>query len=657
MEKTRWHLLLVEDDDDEYLLMQDLIRRCRSADITMDWETSYETGLTALKEHVYDCGIFDYRLGEGTGLDILKAMADMEDQPPVIILTGLEDHDTDLAAMELGASDYLCKDGLNSQLLERSIRYSIERKRIEKELRRSLQQLAEAQQVAQIGSWEWYPDTDLMAWSEVLYRIFCIPRSEEPMTFKRFLAAVHMDEATQVKQTFEQAVESQAPFNLDCLISVNEAEERVINIRGQAGIDEQTPSGRLLGTIQDITDRKQLEAQFLQAQKMEIVGRLAGGVAHDFNNMLTVITGYAEILRLKLQEEHNEDVLDMLNDIKYAGESATSLTRQLLWFSRKQPVQPSRQKINILFTDIRKILQRLIGEDVDLVIKTASDIRDVNIDRGQLEQVILNLVINARDAMPEGGRITIQTADVCISKTLKTPYNSELPPGTYVMISVEDTGCGMSETLIKQIFEPFFTTKVPDKGTGLGLATVLEIIEGYNGAILVDSEVSKGTSFRIYLPAIRPYSRPDSAEDTPVSWPQGKETLLLVEDEKPVRDIMSRILSSRGYLVLGAEDGLEACEVVKDIPPENIHLIVTDMIMPKLGGMDMIIRLREMNYQAPVVCMTGYTDDDVLDRARSLSDVSVLMKPITPSVLANRVREVLDLRIEKRGHDEENTYC
>jgi PAS domain S-box-containing protein len=398
--------------------------------------------------------------------------------------------------------------------------------------------------------------------------------------------------------------------------------------------------GSVIAYIVDLTERRQLEEQFRQAQKMEAVGQLAGGVAHDFNNLLTVILGYSDLLAAKLEPGSLQ--LEELDEIRTAGERAASLTRQLLAFSRQQVLERKVLDVNELIADVEKMLGRLIGEDIDLVTVLSPALPRVLADAGQLEQVIMNLAVNARDAMPRGGRLTIETANVELDEAYGR-LHAAVQPGSYVMIAVSDTGVGMNGETLAHMFEPFFTTKERGKGTGLGLATVYGIVKQSGGYVWVYSEVGKGTTFKVYLPLVEEggEARPVPAAE-PVSL-VGSETVLLVEDEEPVRALSRSILESYGYTVLEAASGKDGLEVARTYPLP-IHLVLTDVVMPEMGGSDLASRLEALRPGVPVLYMSGYTDDAVFRHGLLEKGRVFLQKPFTPSDLARRVRGLLDAR-------------
>ena len=399
--------------------------------------------------------------------------------------------------------------------------------------------------------------------------------------------------------------------------------------------------------VQDITERlaaeealRKTEGQLRQSQKMEAVGQLAGGVAHDFNNLLTVIIGRAELLEDRA--ELPEKVLRSIKLIHETGSRAAVLTRQLLQFSRQQILQPQVIDLNALIPGMQELLRRLISEDIDLTLKLNAKLGKIKADPGQIEQVVMNLVINARDAMPKGGKISIETKCVEFDEKYCATH-PDATPGPHVMIAIADTGCGMDEKIRARIFEPFFTTKEIGKGTGLGLSTVYGIVKQSGGNIYVHSEVNQGTIFKVYFPEIKEQAQAAiSTGHLPV--PGGGETILLVEDEANIRALLNEILTEKGYTVLVANDGENAIACSKD-HKEKIHLLLTDVVMPKMNGKEVASRLLQDRPDMKVIFMSGYTSDAIVSRGVLDEGIEFLEKPFTSTSVAKRVRQILDSSI------------
>jgi len=396
---------------------------------------------------------------------------------------------------------------------------------------------------------------------------------------------------------------------------------------------------RIITIVRDVTDQKRLEEQFLQSQKMESVGRLAGGIAHDFNNILTAIIGNAELALMSLSRD--DPLYEDINEIKMSGERASDLTRQLLAFSRRQIVVPKLINLNSTLINMHKMLKRIVGEDIEIVTVPAENLWNVKVDPGQIEQVLTNLVVNARDAMPEGGKLTIETANVDLDDEYCQTHADTIP-GSYVMMAVSDTGVGMDEETAALVFEPFFTTKETGKGTGLGLSTCYGIVKQNNGNIWVYSEPGQGTTIKVYLPRSIEKETGFSETKEPDDSFRGTETILVAEDEPSVRKMTVRILQERGYAVYEASNGEEALRLVLREEPGEIHLLLTDIIMPRMGGKELYSRIKNMIPGIRVLFMSGYTDNSIVHHGVLEDGVAFLQKPFTPSDVVKKVRHVLD---------------
>ena len=398
--------------------------------------------------------------------------------------------------------------------------------------------------------------------------------------------------------------------------------------------------GRVNGTMHiaaDLTEMRRLEVQYRQAQKMEAVGRLAGGIAHDFNNLLTAIIGTTGLL-LENRGTDPRTRVDV-EEIEKAAKRAAGLTRQLLVFSRQQVLEPRILDVNVVIGDLQLMLDRIIGEDVELDTQLASEVGTVQADPGQLQQAIVNLVVNARDAMPNGGRVTIETADVDLDPR-QLEAHTLTQPGPYVLLAVHDTGVGMDAATKARLFEPFFTTKEPGKGTGLGLATVYSIVKQSGGYIWAYSELGQGTTFKIYLPRVAGTPM-NLVEQTPATLAVGSETVLVVEDQAEVRGLTTRILEARGYTVLAAENGGAAIQLAGRYV-ERIDLLLTDVVMPGMNGRELAVQLTALRRDLKVLFVSGYTGEAIRQHGLLELDAAFLQKPFTPDALARKVRDVLD---------------
>ena len=439
-----------------------------------------------------------------------------------------------------------------------------------------------------------------------------------------------------VDAAFRQLTDGKRPLQLDR--RYRHKDQSRVEVTLHASVFMQGTRAIVCGAVRDVTALRDSESQLRQAQKMEAIGQLAGGIAHDFNNLLTGILGYGELVLETLGTDHPAaaDVAEM----NRAGQAAAALTRQLLTFSRRQVVQREVLDINAVLSNAQKTLQRVVGDQIELVLELEPDLRGIEADAGQLEQVIVNLGANARDAMKKGGRLILETAHVDVPAGADVRRNA-LAPGSYIMLRVTDSGCGMSAEVQAHAFEPFFTTKEPGKGTGLGLSTVYGIVKQSGGTILLDSVPGTGTTFRIFLPVVERRLPRVRQTDANAHLSRPTETILLVEDEKVVRGLSRKTLQAAGYVVLEAASPREALRVAEQ-HEGAIHLIVTDVVMPELSGPALVHRLTARHTEAKVLFMSGYTDDVLAPHHFADRCAAFLSKPFTPAVLVKKVRDVLD---------------
>jgi signal transduction histidine kinase/ActR/RegA family two-component response regulator/HAMP domain-containing protein len=506
-------------------------------------------------------------------------------------------------------------------------------------LQESTSQLLEALTVARMTSWAWDVEADVISWGGQEGRVFGAAGKPRDPSFKSFLDVIHPADKAQVEESLQRAAGSGERCDLDFRVLDPGGRTRWLTLRGQAADGSSGSKVRLVGLVMDVTDRRQLEEQLLQSQKLEAIGRLAGGVAHDFNNLLTGILGYANFALKTMAPNHpsREDIIE----IERAAVRAAALTGQLLSYARRQMVAPKLVRLNDLIDNLQNLLQRLLGEDISLETRFAEDLWQARIDPSQFEQVIINLSVNGRDAMPRGGRLTIETRN----STLDESYSYQHPdvaPGEYVMLAVADSGHGMDSATQARIFEPFFTTKEQGKGTGLGLAVCYGIVKQAGGHVWVYSEPGRGTTFKVFLP--RSTEEEESAAvETGAEAPSfaGTETVMVVEDEPVVRSLAVRALVDQGYRVLQAPDGQAALTTSRAFEGE-VHLLVTDVVMPGMNGKELADRLAVERPGLRVLYVSGYTDHAVVRHGVLQEGIAFLSKPFDLRDLVRTVREVLD---------------
>jgi PAS domain S-box-containing protein len=513
-----------------------------------------------------------------------------------------------------------------------------ERKNVEAVLAEAQQRLRRAVSAGNVGPWDWDLRTGKVFYSPEWKSQIGYADDEVSSDFEEWRGRVHPEDLDRALKRVEAYLGgSESVYEVEFRLRHKNGSYRHILARGSMVLGGDGSPIRPLGSHVDITERTELQAQFLQAQKMESVGRLAGGVAHDFDNLLTVINGTADLAAMKLKER--DPLAADLRQIRRAGDRAAALTRQLLAFSRRQIMAPHVLNLNTVLAEMQGMLRRLIGEHIKLVIAPAMKLGSVMADPGQIEQVVLNLAVNAQDAMPDGGTLTFETADVDLDETHAASHTGGRP-GPHVMLAVSDTGVGMDEATRARVFEPFFTTKAPGKGTGLGLSTVYGIVKQSGGSIWVYSEPGRGTRFKIYLPRVAM----DPARERPVRATtaiRGTETILLVEDEESLRDLARRLLESAGYTVLPARNGEEAL-LLLERREQPVHLVFTDVVMPGMSGRDLAGRLREIRPGIKILFTSGYTDDYIVRRGVLDDATHFLGELYTFGDLTRKVREVLD---------------
>ena len=499
--------------------------------------------------------------------------------------------------------------------------------------------LEKAQEVGHIGSWVAELDgSDRLAWSAETHRIFGVPVGGFEGSSTAFFAFVHPDDRAAVRAASEGASAGGRPYDVEHRVVRPDGTVRWVHEKAAILRDAHKGPVRMVGTVQDITERRQLEDQLRQSQKMEAIGRLAGGIAHDLNNALTAIAGYAELALGELSAEHaaRSDV----DEIRRAAERAGSVTRQLLAFSRKQLLEPRIFDLNDTIASISRLLSRLLGADVEVQTRLADTPLPVRGDPGQVEQAVINLAVNARDAMPSGGTLTLATSRERVDEAFARSH-PPIAPAEYVILRVSDSGHGMPSDTQARIFEPFFTTKDVGKGTGLGLSMVYGTLKRIGGFIFVESELNRGTTFRLYFPPAPPVAppAPQPAAANAVHR-KGPETLLVVEDEPSVRNLVASALRNDGYHLLLAGSAEEALTVA-DAHNAPIDLLLTDAMMPGKSGVELAALLTARRPGIPVIIMSGYTEE-TLDVPGMKDPIALLQKPFTPRELRRRIKEVLD---------------
>jgi two-component system, cell cycle sensor histidine kinase and response regulator CckA len=571
-------------------------------------------------------------------LELLKARGM---RVPLIVVSGSIGEDTAVQVLHAGAADYLLKDRLAR--LGQAVQRVIDDRRLQEEKQKAQAALKEAEDrtrfaldAARVGVWEADLKAGAMRWSDTLEALHGMPDGTFAGTYQAFLDCIHSGDREHVRISIDEAARQQTDWNILYRTQWPDGTMHWIRGMGKTFYDQTGTPLRTAGIGLDVTEQHVLEEQYRQSQKVEAIGQLAGGIAHDFNNLLTAIQGYCELLSVELGSEspHQAD----LGEIRRAAERAASLTRQLLAFSRRQILEPRVIDLRNSLCGLESMLKRLIGENIAVVLRMTGEAACVKADAGQVEQVILNLALNARDAMPEGGSLFFEVMNVELGEAYARRHINAMP-GRYVMLGVSDTGMGMDAATQARIFEPFFTTKPEGRGTGLGLSTVYGIVKQSGGNISVYSEPGCGSTFKIYLP------HADAAADeatrpVAVDILTGSETILVVEDERGVRHLVRKVLGRYGYRVLMAATPREALDLARD-HDGPIHLLMTDVVLPEMSGRSLANQIAVGRPDMPVVYMSGYTDDGIVHHGVLDPDTPFLQKPFTPEALARKVRSVL----------------
>jgi signal transduction histidine kinase len=609
-------VLLVEDNPADVRLLRQTLADAPAGDFALTHVERLQTALQHLERERFDVVLLDLSLPDSDGLETFRRLHARAPGVPVVVLSGLDDETLALRAVHDGAQDYLDKAHAGPQLLARALRYAVERQRAEDEITILARFPAESPS----------PVLRVAADGTVLYA----NRASRPLLESCGLGAGDTLPAAWLP-LIAGALAAGAARELE-----REIGSQVFAFVVAPVVD--AGCVYLYGT--DITERKRLERQFFQAQKMEAVGRLAGGVAHDFNNLLTVINGRTHLALQRLGPGH--PLAADLDEIGKAGMQATAVTRQLLAFSRRQVLAPRVLDLNAIVAELEPILRRLIGEDVELVTALEPGLRRIEADPTQIQQVVVNLAVNARDAMPHGGTLTLETASVVLDEAYAR-RRIAVRPGAYVMLAVTDSGAGMDPETQARIFEPFFTTKEQGKGTGLGLATVYGIVKQSGGFIWVYSEPGRGSTFKVYLPQqTGDAAAAERLDRSPAVRRRGHETILLVEDAPMVRALAREVLERSGYVVLEAARGAEALQVSAR-HAGRIDLLLTDVVMPGMNGRELAERLRAERPGTRILYMSGYTEHAIVHQGVLSSGMQFFPKPFTPDALAEKVREVLDM--------------
>jgi two-component system, cell cycle sensor histidine kinase and response regulator CckA len=592
------------------------------------------TFVAALTGRRFDLILADFVLSDFHGLSALDLARELSPATPFIFVSGTRGEEAAIESLHRGALDYVLKNRL--ERLVPAVRRALGESERLMAHRREAAALRLALEAARMGTWEHDLETGTFRWSEGASRALGMRTEDCEGTFQGFLSRVHEDDRGRVRNALERTAMEVGDHMVEFRFQRADGELGWLNLAARVLPDPTGRPSRVVGVGTDMTDRRRSEEHLRQVQRMEALGRLAGGIAHEANNQMAVVLGFSDfVLR---REEIPSDLRADVEQIRRAAVRTAAITQQLLTFSRRQVVRPEVLQVNEVIDSFEPVIRRSLTErsHVELRLQARGPVR---IGRGQLEQVLLNLVLNAGDAMPEGGTVLVETRDTSLPSPNRPRVSGvNLTPGEYVELSIADSGIGMDRDTLDRVFEPFFTTKEVGKGTGLGLAAVYGIVKQADGYVFADSVPGRGTTFRVFLPttagALADCDRASGAT-------RGSETLLVVEDQEEVRVTAARTLEEEGYQVLQAADGEKALEVLAG-RDDDVRLVLSDLAMPCLGGRTMGDRLRDARPGLPVLFMSGYPEDDIRRRGMLEEGRPFIQKPFTPHDLARKVREVLD---------------
>ena len=624
-------VLIVDDDPGMCETIGDVLR---ARGLEVQTAARGRVALARLNEAPTDVAIVDVRLPDVPGLELLQAARAIQPDIESIVITGYASLATAVQAINESAFAYFIKPFDMPQLVA-SLDKALDRQRLTRALRESEERYRLL--VDSIGEPVFLLDLDGRI-------VFANRRAAELTRYadgdllgRQFLALLAPEGAPEVTARLAASRDASDVTALPEVRLVRKDEQSLWVDATVTSVSKGATRVGQLVVLHDITEKRELENQLRQSQKMEVVGRLAGGVAHDFNNLLAVIMGYGDLARRALRRR-GAAARDV-EEIRRASERGAALTRQLLAFGRGHLHRAQVVDLNALVADTASLLRRLIGGDVDLRLRLNPRVGRIAGDPGQIEQVVMNLALNARDAMPAGGRLTLETAPVKQTPAEPAPGADA---GSYVRLTVHDTGCGIAPEVRAHLFEPFFTTKEPGRGTGLGLSTVHDIVRQHRGHLEVESELGRGSAFRVYLPRIALRPTPTASGSPRRVRPRGRETLLVVETEPALRELLERVLRDRGYTVLTATDGTEALAVLQQRRRAPIDLVLTNMVMPRVSGLELAARLRAVHPRARVLYLSGYSPESLRRHPDLGERAAILPKPFTPDALLRKVREVLD---------------
>lgn len=619
-------VLLIDDDEDDYILTRDWFSEFQVAGCFLEWVSNYEAAINAVAKHQHDVYLIDYRLGEGNGLELLRIAVANGCSAPMILLTGKGEREIDIQAMKAGAADYLEKSQLNAALLERSIRYALERKHSERKIREQAALLDVATDAIFVCDLK----NKILFWNKAAERLYGW-KSQEAIG-KQTAQLWQEKSSSQFQSSFNTLIKNGA-WEGELKQITKSGVEIIVESRWTLVPEFDSNSQAILVVNTDITQKKQLEGQFFRAQRLESIGTLASGIAHDLNNVLAPILMTAQLLESQLHDDRSKRFLPIIVNNAKRG---ANLVKQVLSFTRGIEGDRTPLQLKHLITEIQQVIRETFPKSIQVTTQIDPDLWTVAANATQLHQVLMNLCVNARDAMPDSGTLTISAENLFIDENY-AKMNIEAKVGNYILIIISDTGIGMSSQIIDRIFEPFFTTKELGKGTGLGLSTVLGIVKSHGGFINVYSEPRKGSKFQVYLPALQ---IPEINEDSEPELPIGNgELILVVDDEDSIRDITKTSLETFKYKAITASDGIEAIALYAEHRNE-ISIVLTDIVMPIMDGLTTIRTLKKINPMVKIIAVSGLISSDKMNTVTEIGVKAFLSKPYTAKQLLQTIGTV-----------------
>ncbi|WP_375507135.1 response regulator [uncultured Nostoc sp.] len=626
MDNSPIKVLFIDDDEDDYILTRYWLSEFQVANCELEWVNNYEEARNAIARYQHDIYLVDYRLGPDSGLELLREAIANGCCSPIILLTGQGDWEIDIEAMKAGAADYLEKSQLTAPLLERSILYAIERKQTEQKIREQAALL----DVATDAIFVCDLDEKILFWNKAAESLYSW-KKEEAIN-KKTRELLHEKHVSQVEKALSIMMKN-GSWEGELHQQTKSGKEIIVESRWTLVHEFGNKAQSILIVNTDITQKKQLEAQFLRAQRLESIGTLASGIAHDLNNILAPILMTAQLLELQIHDERSRRLLQIL--ITNAKRGAT-LVKQVLSFTRGIEGDRTILQLKHLIVEIQQIIRETFPKSIEVSTQISPNLWTVYGDATQLHQVLMNLCVNARDAMPNGGTLKILAENLLIDENY-AKMHIDAKVGHHIVIIVSDDGIGIQTEILDRIFEPFFTTKQLGKGTGLGLSTVLGIIKSHGGFIDVVSVQGKGSQFKVYLPA---QETAETIEEQEQGLPSGQgELILVVDDEPAIRDVTKTSLESHNYKAITASDGIEAIALYAEYR-DKISLVLTDMLMPSMDGITTIRTLRKINPNVKIIAVSGLTSQDKVNTAYDMGIKAFLSKPYTASQLLQTISTV-----------------